>query len=337
MRRPSLRSGFTLIELLSVIGIISLLIGLLLPAVQSAREAARRLHCQNNLHQIGLALHAYHSVNNCFPLPGIPGKKNYDEYGGFYSFHTRILPYLDSSALFNSINFSSGVWIPDTLVGGMLPWQAAITAINQTAISTSVDSFLCPSDGGPFENAGNSYRGCQGVGPGYGTTAEHPDSGNGLFPLYRLPVDSSRVPDGLTHTVACSERLRGSGLSNALDPTRDLFSTSAYPLTADATLIACRAVAKSGVSRGFVRSGNSWFFSGMERTLYTHAQPPNGRIPDCIIAVSYEGHGMATARSAHYGGVNVLMGDGSNRFVNETINGEVWRGFGTRNGRELVD
>jgi len=105
------RRGFTLIELLVAIGILCLLVAIALPAVQAARESARRAQCQNNLHQIGLALHGYHADHNTFP-PAVTGTRN--GYSGAFSLQVRLLPHLDRSTLFNSINFASGTWPPDT-------------------------------------------------------------------------------------------------------------------------------------------------------------------------------------------------------------------------------
>jgi prepilin-type processing-associated H-X9-DG protein len=88
---------------------------------------------------------------------------------------------------------------------------------------------------------------------------------------------------------------------------------------------------------GFALAGDHWIWEGLDRTFYTHAQVPNGSIPDCLQGALKTPPGVSTARSRHFGGVNTLMGDGSVRFVGETIAPAVWRGLGTRNGGELVD
>lgn len=330
--------AFTLIELLVVFGVISILCALLLPAVQGAREASRRSQCVNNLRQIGLAIHAYHESNGCFPITVIPIQTHNLDYGGFYSVHTRLTPYLDQGVLYNAINFTIGTWAPEFVCGGpAYPWRFAINAANATAMETSLSVFLCPSDEGPFRETGNNYRGCQGVGPHYGTYAEFPDSGNGLFPM-EGPITAARVPDGLSHTVAFSERLRGSGDHSRFSPERDVYQYHEEPHTADDQVMSCRIVARpANIPLGFISSGKWWFHTGMERTLFNAAQVPNGRVPDCLLCAAAHGIGMATARSRHSGGVNVLMGDGSVRFVRETIALDVWRGLATRNGQELVD
>ena len=334
------RHGFSLIELMVVVGITSILAGLLLPAVQASREAARNAQCKNNLKQIGLALQAYISANQCFPTAithrlSSPGKKYY----GLYSPQCRLLPYLDQTPLYASINFDCGTWPPfgDSYKAGP-PWEALeLWKFNATAARTQIGLFLCPSDGGPFRSSGNNYRGNVGVGPMYQTWVETPDSGNGLFPEVGW-VAISWVPDGLSHTLAFSERVRGSGSESRRDPERDLFPRLGGVHTADPLLIACRIAARPQSQRdGFVFSGRYWFWTGRERTLYNHAQTPNGSIPDCTYGALTPAIDMATARSRHPGGVNALMADGSVRFASSGIDQAVWRGLGTRNGRELVE
>ena len=204
------RPGFTLIEMVVTVGIIGIVIGLTLPAVQSARESARRSVCQSNLHQIGLAINGYHQDFGCFPIGitttpiGPPRPRSGPPYyHGFYSHHSRLLPYLDQTAAYNAINFSSG-----TSPKVVSPDLAAIDAANQTAINMRIALFLCPSDGGPLDESGVNYRGNVGVGPTHGTSIMHPDSNNGLIPQIGLACAAS-VQDGMSHTAAFGQRLRG--------------------------------------------------------------------------------------------------------------------------------
>ena len=338
--RTKRQSGFSLIELLVVIGILGILIALLLPAVQSAREAARRISCQNNLHQIGLALHAYHGAHGTFPPASTHNGFRVPDYGGFYSVHTRLLPYLGHRSLYDAINFDTGTWPTNCFEFTPRGSHRNSNVFNATAMHTQIDLFLCPSDGGPFSGTGNSYRGNVGVGSHWATTAEHPDSGNGIFPEAGGPVRMSRVPDGLSHTVAFSERLRGSGRDGRLSPDRDALDIvdGLFTLTANDLVKACRISARpSNLGTGAVQSGRWWFWTGRGNTLYNHAQAPNGIIPDCTTGNIVPETDMFTARSWHQGGVNALMADGSLRYVSETIDTPVWRGFGSRNGREPVD
>jgi prepilin-type N-terminal cleavage/methylation domain-containing protein/prepilin-type processing-associated H-X9-DG protein len=345
MKRVANRGAFTLIEVLVVMGIMSILIALLLPAVQSAREAARRARCQNNLHQLGLALHAYHDSNHCFPPSNMTVLGPRDSQGlhpviymGEFSAHVRLLPGLDQVALFNAINFAVGTIQPESI--GFPPLSShdlAMNAVNSTVSRAGLAVFLCPSDGGPFESGGNSYRGNVGVGGEAAPSFIHPDSGNGLLGEMR-ETSAAQVPDGLSHTVAFSERVRGSG-NLPMSPERDVWGMSTGLVgTADDLLIACRISARSQPQMvGYTRSGDGWFWRGRDRTLYNHAQVPNGIIPDCLHGGVKPPYGMATARSFHPGGVNAVMADGSVRFVAETIDQWVWRGLGTRNGWELID
>ena len=343
MRSRPRRSAFTLIELLVVMGIIGLLVALALPAVQSAKEAARRAQCANNLHQIGLAMHAYESANGTLP-PAITHAiaRNYDGsmdkiYGGFYSIHARLLPQLEQGNLYNSINFTTGTWPTNAYNFSIGPNQMALNAVNDTAMRTRIDTFLCPSDPGSFLATGTSYRGNAGVGPSYGTTFEHQDSGNGLFPEDGT-IPLAFIRDGLSHTAAFSEKLQGSGREDPLSGDRDAYHTSTFVLDADDVLNACRIAARpSNGRRGFVEGGRWWFWTGRGDTLYVHAQSPNGVVPDCTSAGALPAHGMFTARSLHPGGVNSLMADGSIRFVTEGISNATWRGLGSRSGGEIVD
>ncbi len=330
----SRRAGFTLIEALVVLGLTAILTALLLPAVQAAREAARRARCSNNLRQIGLALHGYIRDNDWFPPSNMTNGRV--GYMGFYSVHSRLLPYLDQTTLFDSANFAIGTLPPNALgIASLGASEESRNAANATVAATVVDLFLCPSDGGLPGWAGNNYRGNVGIGPGAHTSAEFSDSGNGLFPEAAYVLAAS-VPDGFSHTAAFSERLRGSGRDDDPIPARDYYPWRTALFTADQLVHGCQAFARPGVG-AYVGGGSGWFWSGRERTLYNHAQAPNGSVPDCLAPSMYAALGMATARSLHPGGVNVLMADGSVRFVPESISQPVWRGLGSRNGSELVD
>lgn len=327
--------GFTLIELLVAISIGSLLMALLLPAVQSARESARRAQCKNNLRQIGLALHNYHSTYGVFPY--YARSFDYSNYrtdlatmfgtNGF-SAHVRLLPFLEQVALFASINCDFDGY------GQTTPW-------NKTAENSHVSVFLCPSDASAFgSRLGNNYRGNVGIGPSQGAHIESPDSGGGFYDNSTRAISTTAFHDGLSHTMAYSERLRGSGPGNPGRPHRDFTDIGPYPdapiRSADYALDWCRVAAREkGMT--YLKSGWSWMTERRETTSYTHAQEPNGRIPDGIDIEYPFTNGVVTARSDHHGGVNALAADGSVRFVSESIDRNLWRGLATRSGGELVD
>lgn len=331
------RPGFTLIEVLVVVSIIGLLIALILPAVQSAREAARRTQCVNNLKQIGLALHSYEGASRTFPLNwGLPrvdpvrGRPFYVA-GRPFSALTRLLPYLDQQPLYASINFDVQNFPADGLSAFPFP-------SNQTAYATGLAILLCPSDSAPLSaTTGCSYRGNYGVGPHIATTKETYDSGNGFF-TFPDTLGPQSFPDGLSHTVAYSERLRGTGSAPRIVPERDFGEIQVNPYCtsrdADYALDCCRSASAKGFP-AYRAAGFTWFYGDLECSAYNHAQEPNGRIPDAITGGLWVG--IVTARSSHPGGVNSLIADGSVRFIRSSIARTVWRGLGTRNGDELVE
>jgi prepilin-type N-terminal cleavage/methylation domain-containing protein len=201
------RRGFTLIELLVVIAIVAVLIALLLPAVQSAREAARRVQCINNLKQIGIAMHNYHTALNTFPMSDT---QNYvDAYGGYYtewgtwSCQALLLGYMEGQPIYNSCNFNWNVW-----------WAGGYP-INLTVTNTIVNSFICPSDGlspdppnwQQWVGHTNNYVACLGT-----TTFQWSPDSTGVF-AHKNAYGVQRITDGSSNTIAFSESLiSGRGL-----------------------------------------------------------------------------------------------------------------------------
>jgi prepilin-type N-terminal cleavage/methylation domain-containing protein/prepilin-type processing-associated H-X9-DG protein len=318
--RSRRRSAFTLIELLVVIAIIAVLIALLLPAVQSAREAARRMQCVNNLKQIGLALHNYHDVVGCFPL-GRTIPYNYS-----FSPLARFLPYIEQANLGNALNFN-------------LPYS---DPTNSTVMTTTLSVLLCPSDAGGVIPAGfgsgTNYRDNEGTSvvmwygatdtAGVNTNMPPP---NGLF-FANLQCRIADVTDGLSNTAAFSEHVIGDFNQLVATDKSDTFEPGTHPLTSDDALNMCKAINYTNLSfQGYSNVGAPWIYGYHSTSAYWHSGPPNSR--SCMFPPSRI---STTANSRHPSGVNVLMGDGSARFVKDTVNIAAWRGIGTRNGGEII-
>ncbi len=314
--------GFTLIELLVVIAIIGVLVSLLLPAVQSAREAARRTQCVNNLKQMGLALQNYHDTLGCLPL----GRTIPQQFS--FSVQARLLPYMEGTVLQNALNFDLG-WSDPT---------------NVTITRVQMSSLLCPSDSrqvppGRFWGATN-YRANEGTsvamwaGPSdtTGVNSALTVQPNGLFFALDL-INLASIEDGTSNTAAFSEHIKGD-FSNAIaTELADTFWPQTYPATADEAVAMCRQMNWRDLSFQRVSDvGAPWTYGYHSTSSYWHSGPPNSR--SCMFPPSRI---MTVATSLHPGGVNVGMADGSVRFVKSTINLATWRAIGSRNGGEIVD
>ncbi|MCI0461168.1 MAG: DUF1559 domain-containing protein [Gemmataceae bacterium] len=331
-RRKIARSAFTLIELLVVIAIIAVLIGLLLPAVQKVREAAARLSCQNNLKQLGLALHNYESVYKT--LPGAPTPNNL----WAFSVQARVLPFLEQENLQKLIDFNQ------PLMAGATPSARVVSPAQAAAARTIVKTFLCPSDGqNPifvgFQNssiwAGTNYM--INAGSGTGTFYDNRFPTDGLF-WQGLATRFADLTDGLSNTLLMAETLLGLG-TNTLGPTPD--DSKRQPAQAGSLVTMIPA---GGSSPPLTLSicarppswvgdrAASWIWGLPWRTMFDAFLPINSASPDCLA----HGNGFFAARSQHPGGVNVLLVDGSVRFLSNSIPLQTWRALSTRAGGEVV-
>jgi prepilin-type N-terminal cleavage/methylation domain-containing protein len=345
--RTLARRGFTLIELLVVIAIIAILIALLLPAVQQAREAARRSQCKNNLKQLGLALHNYHDVFGVFPpmnlgtaASGCGEAITGAGHNGIFS----LLPYLDQAPLYNRIAAATMPW-PCPWAGGI--WDAKLPAL---ACPSSPE--CSPYSGSP--NVGpNSYRFCMGdsIANTINAGASTVYNTRGLFGTYSR-TSIRDVTDGTSNTIAMSEReLGGSGLSGNR---QKLGRTAASVGSLNTNPSGCAATA-SGQSYLATQAVVNWpagmlwpsgqpYYVGFNTVL-----PPNSA--SCSSGGDDEFFGIYSSTSLHVGGVQSLMADGAVRFISENINSGtstsaevtsgaspygVWGALGTKAGAEVV-
>jgi prepilin-type N-terminal cleavage/methylation domain-containing protein/prepilin-type processing-associated H-X9-DG protein len=344
------RRGFTLIELLVVIAIIAVLIALLLPAVQSAREAARRAHCTNNLKQIGLATMIFESTNSQLPpgwgpvpdLPGGPGKSGNSRGSAII----QIMPFLEQASLYNTFNFQLDV-------------NAATQ--NGTARTQMVSGFLCPSDPADtrLSNAGvTNYFASLGntASQRFGNPAATEEADTTRLGVFNVMVNST-APRGdvnwqkVLNTVRMADLTDGS--TNTAMFAEVKRSTLPYPVSghfydSDNTYILSGTLFSN--ARPVLPDCNNWdsdnviariTYRGMQyhrnlpmTSTYTHTVPPNYRGYDCGSSNFFASH--TASRSYHPGGVNAVFCDGSVRFFKDTISPTTWAALGTRGGGEVL-
>ncbi len=359
----SRRRGFTLIELLVVIAIIGVLIALLLPAVQAAREAARRSQCVNNLKQLGLAVHNYHSANNAMPPlygnfanPASQSGPNANNGEWPLGWAVALLPFMEQTPLFNSANYCQGVF----------------NAINMNTISsTKLSVLICPSEplrqgpwlsytwtnyhanfGGPSAIAGWDgaivpFNVDPGNNPGWNNFVQ--DSNSGTFGF-------EGFSDGTSNTALFSEKLVGLNGYIVVYPGQPKANRVSYQTSFTSTwdsnssslaqqfLNVCKGTPSTTAPTNPTQwTGAAWNGSHagtLHFNAYDHYNTPNGL--SCVAGNSWGGppggfNDIITATSAHPGGVNVCMADGSVKFVKETIAPVTWWAIGSRNQGEIFD
>jgi prepilin-type N-terminal cleavage/methylation domain-containing protein/prepilin-type processing-associated H-X9-DG protein len=355
------RRGFTLIELLVVIAIIAVLIALLLPAVQAAREAARRMQCVNNLKQIGLGMHNYHQINDCFPSGSFLQRSavtpSSTANNKDWSAHARLLPFVEQQAMFNAANFSVAVYNDNP--GGDF--------INSTVSSKRLNVFLCPSCPPPtFNLIGGGYTA---TAPGntyfasLGSTLEFagnqtggPPNGVFQYNANGTAIGIRDITDGTTNTIGFGEWKVGSGNTSVITPATDIVFYGQYPpgVTRNTHLmsmpagsaafqqwiVACTTALKSA-NRGNKTAalGQGWAMGMMSMSLGTTLLPPNSKYTNCSTngANTVENPGMMNMSSFHPGGANALMVDGSVRFLKDSTSMTVIWALGSRAQGEIID
>lgn len=313
-------SGFTLVELLVVIAIIGILIALLLPAVQAAREAARRSQCTNNLKQLGIAIHNYHDTHKVFPPgvlaarlnAGLPAPNNFPTN---MSWMPLLLPFMEQQALYDALK----------------PYIVSRASSNfPTAVfDTVIPGLMCPSD--PTKKKTGAVHNPTNADP-------PPDYDDGFCGNYLLCHGSEEVTEG---TGGNSFRMNGMFfyLSN-IDMAGVQDGTSNTVMSSEIRLVPEQAGQRDWRGRYYRAEHLS--------SIFSTRLPPNTSANDLVrtlgptIGQSYAPSQASTptqvfyARSAHPGGVNAGLADGSIRFVSETIDTVLWQGLGTREGRETI-
>ena len=344
------KKAFTLVELLVVIAIIGMLIALLLPAVQAAREAARRMQCSNHQKQWGLALHNYHDTHNEFPKLG--DRNIFVEHDADLTTDTKqrdwtfsvlagLLPFIEGSSIYAQIDFAEPLFMKCDA-------DYRLNDFYSELIKASIPVLRCPSDGGPYDFSikgqcgcadiviGGNYVACTGSGTDTNYDVRFPT--DGPFNCFEI-LGLASLERGTSNTMIFAETLVGSS-DGDLSGNRDkVLSGKMYqryigefddgPKGTDQEPGIAAIGTNPNMNTAFAaapdewigRRANCWLVGTAIDTSYNAYQLPNARHPD----IHAGGIGILTARSNHSGGINVTFGDGSVRFVSDTVGVNVWQ------------
>jgi prepilin-type N-terminal cleavage/methylation domain-containing protein/prepilin-type processing-associated H-X9-DG protein len=344
MSRRRSSTGFTLIELLVVIAIIAVLIALLLPAVQMAREAARRTQCRNNLKQIGLAMHNYHDTYGVFPPDGMRAA---DGWSGDPHTNTRwsakvhLLPYMEQQVVYNKINM-------DIPAENGWAWGIAVDK-NATAKKAKIETFLCPSDTSPDHSdptvTSQNYAANAGTERYFNNWRSNGITYvSGWDSAINTPVKVQSITDGTTNTVAFSEWIRGTMAGIQPGDIRYKTWNAGGPTAASMNLAIGRdgdAIyernCEASTSFQWDFRGEAWWFSNVARgSGLGFSKRPNRKACDAGWGDGIDG-GLQPPSSLHPGGVNALFADGTVRSISDNIDQKVYWAIGTRDGGETID
>ena len=364
------RKGFTLIELLVVIAIIAVLIALLLPAVQAAREAARRSQCVNNLKQLGLAMHNYHSSIGQFP-PGGCVTVCGNNLWGTWSAQAMMLPYMEQTAVYNAINFACEI-----------SNNGDGASMNATAVATKINTFLCPSssdtpatgqsqqwnvpnpmNGRGWYYTGNNYWLSTGASVMWRSDSNASSQPNGLFGVGGSGFGLRDITDGSSNTIAAGEMRTGDyddsknsiqdivGIATFSDwgatsrdliaPTGNLPGGGAFLQKALNDCSQAYAAKSGNFGTNGQRSwnGRSWAVGLYGYSLGNVVVPPNSNYPYCEFwtdNLDWDAGGISGATSFHPGGGNSLFADGSVKFIKSTTAYATYWALGSRSQGEVV-
>jgi len=340
------RLGFTLVELLVVIAIIGVLVALLLPAVQAAREAARRTQCKNNVKQIALALHNFHDANRTFPPGYVHNGGPLGTNNGSWSIQGRLLPYLEQGNIYNRIRFD-------------LPWDDAINVASGVP-TMKVPTYICTSD--PYGDTmrlngdGTDKIHPQNYGFNFGSwlvydPANSSNRGDGVF-YVNSKTNMASITDGTSNTLCVSEvKAFTPYVRNTADP-----GTTPPTLPSQISGLAVGGGDQSiqykmDADRNKNSGHTEWADGRVHHSGITTVFTPNTVVPFTLSGITYdidfnsqkEGgtttqptYAAITARSFHSAGVvNAALMDGSVRSISKTIDLSIWRALGTRSGGEV--